>query len=102
MLGSGTLSEPQVGLQVASGVYGLGFEPAVGFGTCWVSAQVTPVVCPMSLVRKAVKVCGSLTGTLAVVGVNVMPMPELRVRLNVPVLEVFCTDCAVAMMTRPG
>jgi len=84
----GTVRVPQVGLQVASGVKGLGVEPAVELGICCVIDQVTPLF-PRSLVSSAVNRCCSFVGTVAVPGEKVTLMPELITRLIVPVLEVF-------------
>src|SRR4029077_6437369 len=61
---------PQVGLQVAR----LGTVMVVVGDGCGTS-QVTPWLCK-SLVRTTLNVCGSLVGTVAVIGVRETPMPE--------------------------
>src|SRR5260370_39560099 len=66
-----------------------------------VTSQVTPWLCK-SLVRRALNVCSSLVGTVAVMGVRVTPMPESSASLMLPVFLVSCCDWAVMIITNPG
>ena len=75
---------PHVGLHVAR--FG---SVVVEVAVDCVSSHVTPKFC-RSLVRTTVKVCGSLVATVAVLGVNVRPMPEFSVSFTFPVLVVSC------------
>src|SRR6266852_3597799 len=56
-----------------------------------VTDQVTPWLCK-SLVRTTLNVCGSLVGTVAVMGVRETPMPESSASLILPVFLVSCCD----------
>ena len=68
----------------------------------WVIDQVTPLFCgSISLVTVAVKGCCSPVGTVAVEGVMPTKIPELMLRVALPVI--FASACAVAVkrMVRP-